>query len=164
VTPFTKKHDAGDPHSFVVGFRHLKVGVFTDLGVVCKALIAHFKQCHAAFLESNYDERMLEEGGYPIHLKNRIRGGLGHLSNRQALALVQEHRPAFMTHLLLSHLSKNNNDPLLVERIFTELGTPTKVVIASRYCETQVFHITSPELPAPSVRRQSVEQVQLSLF
>lgn len=56
------------------------------------------------YLESNYDEEMLENSRYPIHLKKRIRGGQGHLSNRQALELFIKHRPPFMSHVLLSHL------------------------------------------------------------
>ena len=75
VTPFPKAHDASDPHSFLVASATIKVGVFTDIGVVCDQLIHHFKQCHAVFLESNYDEEMLEKGNYPWHLKDRPRGG-----------------------------------------------------------------------------------------
>ena len=125
-TAFTKFHDAGDPHSFIVTYEKTKVGIFTDLGIVCDELIKNFKLCHAAFLEANYDEKMLEEGTYPLHLKNRIRGGEGHLSNKQALQLMIDHKPAFMSHLLLSHLSKNNNDPELVSNLISRVAGNTK--------------------------------------
>jgi phosphoribosyl 1,2-cyclic phosphodiesterase len=141
VTAFPKMHDASDPHSFIISCGAVTVGVFTDLGVCCEQLVSYFKQCHAAFLEANYDADMLEKGSYPYHLKNRIRGGMGHLSNKQALQLFLEHRPHFMSHLLLSHLSKNNNDPKLVEDMFSKHAGNTKVVVASRYKETEVFHI-----------------------
>lgn len=141
ITSFPKEHDAAEPHSFMVSCRDIKVGVFTDLGVVCDRLIRYFSQCHAAFLEANYDEEMLENGGYPYHLKKRIRGGKGHLSNKQALALFMTHRPAHMTHLLLAHLSKNNNDPKLVEDLFTAGADGIHVIVASRHEETPVYHI-----------------------
>lgn len=141
ITSFPKVHDATEPHSFIISCRDIKVGVFTDLGIVCDQLIRYFSQCHAAFLEANYDEDMLEHGGYPYHLKRRIRGGKGHLSNKQALALFMTHRPAHMTHLLLSHLSKNNNDPKLVEDLFTSCADGIKIVVASRYEETPVYYI-----------------------
>src|SRR5690606_20681935 len=115
----------------------------------------HFKQCHAAFLEANYDEHMLETGPYPLHLKNRIRGDKGHLSNEQALELFRKHRPAFMNHLFLSHLSKENNSPILVERMFKSVAGDTEIVIASRYRETKVFHISEQKV---------AQEVQLSLF
>jgi phosphoribosyl 1,2-cyclic phosphodiesterase len=72
ITAFQKKHDAYDPHSFVVSAEKTNIGVFTDIGTPCERLIHYFKQCHAAFLESNYDEDMLEKGRYPAYLKNRI--------------------------------------------------------------------------------------------
>ena len=52
VTAFPKFHDAADPHSFVVAYQDIKVGVFTDIGAPCKHVIHHFHQCHAAFLEA----------------------------------------------------------------------------------------------------------------
>lgn len=141
VTPFAKHHDAGDPHSFVVEGNGVIVGVFTDIGNVCDKLTMHFKGCHAAFLEANYDADMLENGRYPIHLKRRIRGGKGHLSNHEALELFNTHRPAHMSHLFLAHLSAENNNPELVNELFSAHAGDVHVVVASRYRETEVFHI-----------------------
>lgn len=141
VTAFPKVHDAAEPHSFIVKAGELKVGVFTDLGLVCDQLIHHFKQCDAAFLEANYDEEMLNNGAYPYYLKRRISGGQGHLSNRQALELFNTHKPAHMSHLLLAHLSKDNNAPELVQSLFDAAAGSTQIVVASRYAETPVFTI-----------------------
>ncbi len=141
IVAFPKVHDAAEPHSFIIGCGEYKVGVFTDLGIVCEELIKHFQQCDAAFLESNYDEEMLQNGKYPYYLKTRITGGKGHLSNREALNLFQMHKPPQMTHLLLSHLSKDNNSPELVQQLFEEHAGDTKIVIASRFVETPVFQI-----------------------
>ena len=146
VTAFPKFHDASDPYSFIISCNHVNVGVFTDIGAPCQHVIKHFKQCHAAFLEANYDELMLDQGSYPYFLKMRIRGGMGHLSNSQALELFKMHRPPFMTHLFLSHLSKNNNCPQLVEKLFKDHAGDVKMIVASRYVETSVFHICKPDL------------------
>jgi phosphoribosyl 1,2-cyclic phosphodiesterase len=142
VTPFRKEHDAVDPHSFIISYQGITVGVFTDIGKACAQVIRYFKQCHAVFLESNYDEDLLENGRYPIYLKNRIRGGQGHISNREALELFQQHRPPFMTHLLLSHLSKENNNPQLAAEVFAPHAGETQVVVAGRDAATSVYHIT----------------------
>ena len=155
ITGFPKFHDAIDPHSFIVANETVKVGGFTDIGVPCDHVVHHFKQCHAAFLEANYDDHMLETGPYPLHLKNRIRGDKGHLSNAQALELFRKHRPSFMSHLFLSHLSKDNNSPVLVERLFQSVAGDTKIVIASRYRETKVFPVHAETV---------VQDIQLSLF
>jgi phosphoribosyl 1,2-cyclic phosphodiesterase len=166
IMAFTKKHDACDPHSFLISAAKINIGVFTDIGEPCDQVIHYFKQCHAAFLESNYDEDMLEKGRYPFYLKNRIRGGSGHLSNRQALELYTKHRPSFMSHLLLSHLSKENNSPELVESLFTSVPTDTRIIIASRYQESALYHIALQENPLQNLLKKNniVGKQQLSLF
>lgn len=164
VTPFTKQHDAADPHSFIVSYQGITVGVFTDIGAPCKQVIRYFKKCHAAFLETNYDEAMLENGKYPLHLKNRIRGDQGHLSNEQALELFTKQRPPFMTHLLLSHLSKENNEPQLVEQLFTKHAGNTSIIVASRYHATSVFRVTADKQGEDDAVSGFLKPVQLGLF
>jgi len=166
ITAFPKFHDASDPYSFIVSCNNTCVGVFTDIGRPCQHLITYFKRCHAAFLEANYDEEMLDKGSYPIYLKNRIRGGNGHLSNQQALELLVSHKPEFMTHLLLAHLSKNNNSPELVYNLFSAHANKVKVIVVSRYEESQVFHINAGGLPEKSFPEPGIKKsrpVQLSL-
>lgn len=148
ITAFIKFHDATDPHSFIITCRDVTVGVFTDIGTPCERLIAHFSKCHAAFLEANYDDDMLDNGGYPFYLKRRIRGGNGHLSNKQALELFIKHRPAFMSHLLLAHLSKNNNDPDLVYQLFNTHANGVEVIVASRHEETPLYFIGDQKVVA----------------
>ena len=166
VIAFSKHHDASDPHSFVVNGNGVTIGVFTDIGRSCQNLAHHFSQCHAAFLESNYDEDLLEKGKYPIHLKKRIRGGKGHLSNIEALEVFNSHRPPFMTHLLLSHLSEHNNCPDLVKELFNRHAGNTNIVIASRYEQTPVYKIEGKVSPtALQVRKITLKKAeQMSLF
>lgn len=166
VTAFSKHHDAIDPHSFIISAGGVTIGVFTDIGHPCEQVIAHFSRCHAAFLETNYDEERLLKGRYPAFLKTRIRSDKGHLSNLQALELFTRHRPTFMSHLFLSHLSKENNAPEIVEALFSAYAGPTKIVLASRDRETAVYrieHVVFPtaEIPSPFVKKA---KGQLSLF
>ncbi len=142
VTAFPKQHDASDPHSFIVSYNNINIGVLTDIGAICENVISHFNKCHAAFLEANYDDEMLDNGNYPYHLKRRIRSGHGHLSNKQALELFINHRSPHLSHVLLSHLSKNNNDPKLVQDLFNEHANGTTVVVASRHVESEVYYIS----------------------
>lgn len=167
ITAFPKLHDACDPHSFVVECCGVKVGIFTDIGAPCEHVIRHFAQCHAAFLEANYDDDMLLNGSYPWPLKNRIRGNLGHMSNEQALELFVKHRPDHMTHLFLSHLSRDNNSPKIVKNAFAWLAGSTEVVIASRDHETPLYHIRNSGPRPVSSRRPAhtaSHNLQLSLF
>ncbi len=164
VTAFPIHHDACEPHSFKISCNGINVGVFTDIGWACENVKEHFSQCHAAFLESNYDDVMLNTGRYPVNLKNRIRGGKGHLSNKEALQLFLHHRPSFMSHLFLSHLSEENNSPKIVYDLFRKLAGKTEIIVAPRYEETPVFQIAgnfSQPISRPLMRNS---QRQLSLF
>ncbi|SEN61863.1 Phosphoribosyl 1,2-cyclic phosphodiesterase [bacterium A37T11] len=143
VTSFSKYHDAAEPHSFVISQKGIHVGVFTDIGRICEQTIHHFSQCHAAFLEANYDEEMLMNGRYPYFLKNRIRGGHGHLSNAQALELFIKYRSPALSHLLLAHLSRDNNDPERAATLFRQHSQQTEIVVASRYVESKVYTLAT---------------------
>jgi phosphoribosyl 1,2-cyclic phosphodiesterase len=160
VTAFKKNHDAAEPHSFIVEGNSITIGVFTDIGKVCEQLEYHFSLCHAAFLEANYDDEMLEKGAYPYHLKKRISGDKGHLSNAQALELFKKHKAPFLNHVFLSHLSRDNNSPELAHQLFSKHAGATKVVVASRYSETELFTITDNH----NARATKVNAMQLSLF
>lgn len=164
VKAFPKFHDAADPHSFIVSGNGVHIGILTDIGAICDHVISHFKLCHAAFLEANYDEEMLEKGRYPQALKNRIRGGLGHLSNRQALDLFLKHKSPQLSHLFLSHLSKNNNKPEIVRDLFSAATENTEIIIASRERETALYHIHNHAVPHNSKNLVPSKPVQLTLF
>ena len=166
ITAFPKFHDAADPHSFTITCNDITIGIFTDIGNPCERLISHFSKCHAAFLEANYDETLLENGHYPVYLKNRIRGGLGHLSNKQALDIFIRYKPSFMTHLFLSHLSKDNNSPELVQQLFDEHAGDINIIIASRYEPTPIYKIQQPgkRIRVKAIPIQSLRPEQLSLF
>lgn len=163
VTAFPKSHDAFDPHSFLISYNNIRVGVFTDIGHVCHELTHNFSQCHAAFLEANYDDHLLETGRYPNYLKARIRGGRGHLSNVQALKLFKESKPSYMSHLILSHLSKDNNCPDLVHKLFSDIAMQTEIIVASRYQESEVYHIGT-KINDTNVNKRIEFAIQGSLF
>jgi phosphoribosyl 1,2-cyclic phosphodiesterase len=166
ITAFPKFHDASEPVSFIIDDMDTRVGVFTDIGHPCEQLIYYFKQCHAAFLESNYDEDMLENGKYPVHLKRRIRGGSGHLSNTQALNVFTSYKPSHMSHLILSHLSRENNCPDLVYDLFSKHAADINIIVASRYKETPVYTINSSiELFKERINTSKAKTaVQIALF
>ncbi len=164
VLPFPKLHDATDPHSFLVSGNGVTVGVFTDIGAPCQHVTDNFRKCHAAFLEANYDEHMLEIGSYPAHLKKRISSDHGHLSNRQAIELFLEHGPAYMSHLFLSHLSKENNRPDLAQKVFERHAGKTNIVVASRDVESEVYHIRNTSFKEPIQKSAPLKSVQGNLF
>lgn len=164
ITAFSKFHDAADPYSFTIECNAVRVGVFTDIGSVCDRLISQFKHCHAAFLEANYCANILANGQYPYFLKRRITGGRGHLSNAQALDLFMNHRPDYMTHLLLSHLSKDNNDPVLVAQMFAPVAGNTLIKVASRDQESEIYYVSNQDKENYHFDPKQYQPDQLNLF
>ncbi len=148
VKPFSKYHDAAEPQSFLVEAGGKSIGIFTDLGRVCDQLIKHFQACDVAFLETNYEEELLDQGKYPYYLKRRIKSGFGHLSNAQALELFMQHRTPKLQLLYLCHLSRDNNHPDLVLDLFRSKAEWTEIVLASRECETAVHQFYLEEREA----------------
>ena len=75
-----------------------------------------------------------------------------------------------MGHLILSHLSKNNNNPQLVKDLFEKHAAGTKITVASRFEETPVFEITDTYNYVPVAKkakpylRNRPNTLQLSLF
>ena len=165
IKAFSKLHDASEPQSFVVSYNNTNVGVFTDIGAPCSGLLQHFKECNAAFLEANYDEELLQNGHYPYHLKKRISGGRGHLSNKQALDCFKQHKADHLQCLILSHLSKENNCPNLVKELFKPHAGTTEILVASRYEPLPIYTVTTT-LPSLSYVNQSssLRSQQMSLF
>ncbi len=143
VHPFLKSHDAAEPCSFSVSSERWNVAVMTDIGLECSNVISHLRNADAVFLESNYDDKMLEAGPYPAFLKKRISSGLGHLSNTQAGLIVLEHASSRLKHVFLSHLSANNNTPELAYETFNDCIKQRKdlkpeLFITSRHKESKL--------------------------
>src|SRR4029077_8468278 len=95
-----------------------------------------------------------------------IREGQGHLSNNQAMQLFIDHRPSHMSHLFLSHLSRNNNSPKIVQSLFNKIAGSTEIIIASRYKEPRLYHIRNIPGFEGRLVYEPVQSspVQLSLF
>jgi phosphoribosyl 1,2-cyclic phosphodiesterase len=146
VNPFLKSHDAAEPCSFLVSSERKNVAVMTDIGLKCSNVISHIKDTDAIFLESNYDEDMLQTGHYPAFLKARISSDLGHLSNTQAGMIALEHASPRLKHVFLSHISENNNTPELAFHTFNNFIKQRKdlnpeLFIASRYTESSLVSL-----------------------
>jgi phosphoribosyl 1,2-cyclic phosphodiesterase len=113
VLPFAVPHDAADP----VGFRFTfpkegkVVCTATDMGCVTQEMRQHLEGCDVAYLESNHDRNMLLSGRYPYYLKQRILSDRGHLCNDDCGQLAGDLVEKGTKHLVLGHLSQENNMP-----------------------------------------------------
>ncbi len=109
IESFPVPHDAAEPVGFVLHGEGLRVGVVTDLGHATTLVLERLRGCDVLMIESNHDEAMLRGGPYPWHLKQRVSGRLGHLSNHEAAALIRETVSDRCRAVVLAHLSEKNN-------------------------------------------------------
>lgn len=109
VLPFAISHDANEPCGYRFESNRRAVAVATDLGMYDDYIVEHLKNLDALLLEANHDVHMLEVGSYPYPLKQRILGNQGHLSNELSGRLLCDILHDGLKHIVLGHLSKENN-------------------------------------------------------
>jgi phosphoribosyl 1,2-cyclic phosphodiesterase len=145
VTPFSIPHDAADPVAFTLESQGIKIGVVTDLGYVHEVVKQRVKACQCLIFESNHDLDMLKVGPYPWHVKQRVMGRHGHLSNLATAGFLTEDFDGAAQVLVLAHLSETNNHPeiarLTAEQALAERprSQRTALHVASQSTPTPVF-------------------------
>jgi phosphoribosyl 1,2-cyclic phosphodiesterase len=142
IHPFHISHDAADPVAYRIENTKSKVAVCTDLGYYDSNIVENLTGLDAMLIEANHDIHMLEVGSYPYHLKRRILGEYGHLSNEASGKLLSQVLHDNVKHVFLGHLSHENNYPdLAYETVRLEVtmddATPYKgsdfdITVASR--------------------------------
>ena len=117
VKAFPTPHDShaavGYRLTFVENGTEYSIGYTTDTGHVTDTMRENLSGCFAAVIESNHDVDMLRDGPYPVELKARIRSNKGHLSNTDCAEFAASLCQSGTKHLLLAHLSEENNLPCL---------------------------------------------------
>ncbi len=122
LLPFSIDHDAANPVAYRVKNGRRQVAVATDMGHYDQYIIDHLQGLDAVLLESNHDVNMLQTGPYPYYLKRRILSDHGHLSNENAGRLLNYVLHDNMKHIILGHLSKENNyEALAYETVKLEI-------------------------------------------
>ena len=135
VRPFPTSHDAEES----AGFRLTSCGecaaVATDLGYVTDAVLEGVLGADILVAEANHDEEWVRASQrYPYHLKRRILGDRGHLSNEAGAELIRRAAEAGTASVVLAHLSAENNTPAHAEetvcRILRDAGIRPGVDLA----------------------------------
>jgi phosphoribosyl 1,2-cyclic phosphodiesterase len=142
VNPFAVSHDACDPAGLTLKHQGKKIAIATDLGVVTNLVRTHLSCANALYIEANHDPEMLMAGPYPWYLKQRIQSRKGHLSNQNARDLVAQLSHKDLAHVVLAHLSEENNCP---EKAATEMSKNLDSM-------STMLHVAGPEHPGEMIR------------
>lgn len=145
IEPFRVPHDTVDTLGYVVGAGPHRVGFATDMGSLQRGVVDRLRSCRAVLLEFNHDEHLLWAGDYPEFLKERVAGERGHLSNRQGAELLEALGGSRVEHVLLGHLSEQNNEPALAlsaARQALAERSPVTLTVASQHRVTAPIALT----------------------
>ena len=150
AAPFSIPHDAADP----VGYRFFcgphSVAVATDLGYFAQNVCDAITGADVVLLESNHDPELLKMNPhYPARLKTRILGKKGHLSNDAGADAAVHLAQTGTHHLLLGHLSAENNTPDLAYRVAhsaltgagAQVGGDVSLHVAGRYQASYLYRV-----------------------
>lgn len=111
IEAFPVSHDAHDAVGYHIANSQKSITIATDLGIIGDQAAHFLKKADVLVIESNYDEKMLLTGHYPEQLKQRVHSNLGHMCNTHTADFVSEHYHPGISHILLCHLSAENNTP-----------------------------------------------------
>ncbi len=112
VSAFRTSHDAAESVGYLINYGQKTFAVCTDTGVVTEQVRTALDGVETVLLESNYEPELLRKNpNYPAELKRRILGDKGHLSNNACAEFAEELVKKGTRHLVLGHLSKENNTP-----------------------------------------------------
>ncbi|MBH1939756.1 MBL fold metallo-hydrolase [Mobilitalea sibirica] len=143
IEPFATSHDASDPVCYTMQASGYKVGIATDLGMYDDYIVSKLSDSDLLMVEANHDVNMLMVGKYPYYLKQRILGNRGHLSNDTSADLISKLMNYKLKHILLAHLSKENNyEELAYETVCCEL--------TNRGCDFASLHLSVAHRERPS--------------
>lgn len=109
IESFGVSHDAIAPQFYSFHKNDKRFVMLTDTGYVSDRMRGILSNADAYLFESNHDLQMLRMGGYPWHLKQRILGDKGHLSNEDGALALAEMIGDRTKRIYLGHLSKDNN-------------------------------------------------------
>lgn len=132
VMPFTIPHDAADPVGFTFHAEGAKIAFATDLGYMPASVRDHLRRCDVLILESNHDVEMLRVGPYPWSVKQRVMSRVGHLSNDSLAQFFAEDYDGGASHIVLAHLSEQNNHPEVARRTAQQALGPQQTLLQNR--------------------------------
>ncbi|MBO5025149.1 MAG: MBL fold metallo-hydrolase [Bacteroidaceae bacterium] len=116
ITPFEIPHDSMQNVGYSIEHEGEIFTIMTDVGAPTDNVKHYISISNHIVIEANYDVEMLVNGKYPLHLKQRIMSGTGHLSNRQTAEALAENFHAGLQNVWLCHLSEENNHPELARK------------------------------------------------
>lgn len=139
-------HDVDDSNAYLFTSEKKSLVYITDTGYINAKYHKRLMNKTMYIIESNHDENLLMNGTYPFHIKQRIIGDRGHLSNKQCSYYLSKLIGEDTKEIILIHLSQDNNrKELAYEETFHSIKTrknvtPT-ILISEQNTRTELLEV-----------------------
>ena len=121
ITAIKTSHDAEDSNGYIIEDEKSSIVYITDTGYINIKNHKLLKNKTMYILESNHDvEMLMNNPNYPYHIKQRILGDKGHLSNKDSAYYLKKFIGKDTKHIILAHLSEHNNTDEMALKALTE--------------------------------------------
>lgn len=102
-------HDTEDSNGYIIEANHKSLVYITDTGYIHRKNHSILSNKDIYVIESNHDVDMLMNSRRPYHIKQRILGDKGHLSNKDSSMYVSDFMGKDTKKIVLIHLSEEAN-------------------------------------------------------
>lgn len=133
VTPFNVPHDSTDCVGYFIQSEAVSFCIVTDVGEITDEIKTYISRANYLVIEANHDEEMLKDGPYPEHLKRRIMGIQGHLSNKKCGEALVENSTEKLKMVWLCHLSEENNHPELARKTVEAILRNSGIIVGKEF-------------------------------
>lgn len=129
VDAIRTSHDVSDSRGYILNNKDKSIVYITDTGYINQKYFNLLKNRDLYIMESNHDIEMLNNGKYPIKLRQRILSSKGHLSNYDSSRYLCDFVGDKTKYIFLAHLSsENNTSELACETLVNRLNSENKHV------------------------------------
>lgn len=139
-------HDAEDSNGYIIEDESSSIVYITDTGYINRRYHEKLMNKNYYVIESNHDVELLMNGSYPYHLKQRILGDRGHLSNKSCADYMSKFIGDNTKGVTLIHLSEENNRKEIAYSTFINTlkennKTVENIIISTQTEPTEVVEI-----------------------
>lgn len=137
-------HDV-DSNGYIIENSNKSLVYITDTGYINKKNHSKLTNKTAYVMESNHDIEMLQNGKYPYHLKQRILGDKGHLSNDSSASYLHHFIGDNTKTIVLVHISdENNTEEKALKTLSNKLKDTkydTNIIISTQKDRTELIEL-----------------------
>ena len=143
ITAIKTSHDAEDSNGYIIENEDKQIVYITDTGYINIKNHKKLKDKTMYILESNHDvEMLMNNPNYPYHIKQRILGDKGHLSNKDSAYYLKKFIGENTKHIILAHLSEHNNtDELALTTLKETIEKNMDIRIAHQEEQTELIEV-----------------------